>query len=161
MRGGPGFRRVIVAQTDAIGMADPRSALCAARPVLAGAVFARHECRAVRLRSGQHIVAVWRVAAAVGSVALFAERRLLGQIVGAMKFGNILGDHDAFGVLPRPLADAVAGVLGGLAVGCLRREIGAPGFGARASRLRQRLAMICGAREATKLWALPHTDRVE
>src|ERR1700712_4416558 len=123
-------------------MAHHRSTLRAARPVLAGAVLEVYERRAVRLRSGQHIMAVRRIATAVDDVALFAERVLLGDVVGAMQLGNVPGDHDALGVLPRPLADAVARVLSGDAGSGLRRQIRAPGFGAGARRLRQRLAII-------------------
>ncbi len=48
MRAIPGFRRIVVAQSDAIGMADHRDTLCAARPVLAGTILARRESRAIR-----------------------------------------------------------------------------------------------------------------
>src|SRR5436305_2074980 len=135
-------------------MADYRGTLRAARPVLAGAVVAAGERGAVRLRSGQHVMAVRRVAAAVDDLALFAERSLLGEVVGAMQLAEILGDHHALGVLPRTLADAVARVLRGLAVGGLRRQIRAPGFRARARRLRQRLAIIVGARKAAEIAAI-------
>src|SRR5712671_5809042 len=70
MRTVPGFRRIIVAQTDAVGMTHHRRTLRAARPVLAGAIVARPECCAVRLRSREHVMAVRRIAAAVDDVAL-------------------------------------------------------------------------------------------
>ena len=114
------FDGVIVAQSDAVGMADHRRALRAARPVLAGAVLARRESRAVRLRSRQHVVAVRRIAAAVDDFALLGQRGLFGQIVGAVQLGDVPGDHHALRVLPRSLADAVARVHRRLAVGGLR-----------------------------------------
>ena len=60
-------------------------------------------------------MAVRLVAGAIDDFALLAERGLLGQIVGGtVEIGDILGDHDAFGILPRSLADAVARVDRGL-----------------------------------------------
>src|SRR5260370_33210887 len=69
MRTVPGFRGVIVAQADAVGMTHHRRTLRAARPVLAGTIVARRECGAVRLRSRQHVMAVPRIAAAPGDAA--------------------------------------------------------------------------------------------
>src|SRR5258708_16362287 len=57
MRTVPGFRRIVVAQADAVGMTHDRRTLRAARPVLAGAIIARRECGAVRLRSREHVIA--------------------------------------------------------------------------------------------------------
>src|SRR5471032_2571346 len=82
MRRVPGFRGVVVAKANAVGMSDHRRTLRAARPVLAGAVVGARERRAVRLRSRQHVMAVRRIAAAIDDVALFAERSLLGEVVG-------------------------------------------------------------------------------
>ena len=93
--------------------------------------------------------------AAVDDLALFAERGLLGEVVaGAVQIGDVLGDHRALGILPRSLADAVARIDGRLAVGGLRREVGAPGFAAGAGGLRQRLAVIVGAGEAAEIAAI-------
>src|SRR4030095_9094412 len=80
---------------------------------------------------------------------------LLREIVArAVQVGDVLGDDDAFGVLPRSLADAVLCIDSGLAVGRLRREIGAPGFCARTRGLRQRLAVPVGAGNAAEIAAL-------
>src|SRR6185436_5366717 len=133
-------------------MADHRGALRAARPILAGAVFAGRKRGAVRLRSRQHIVAVRRVAGTADYLALFGERGLLGEVVaGAVEIGDVLGDHRAFRILPRPLADAIARIDGRLTVGGLRREVGAPGLAARSGRLRQCLAVIVGAGESAEI----------
>src|SRR6478735_8040786 len=92
-------------------MPDHRGTLRRTRPVLAGSVLAGRKGRAVTLRTREHVVAIRRVAGAVDDLALFGERGLLGEIVaGAVEVGDILGDHDAFRILPRPLADAVARV---------------------------------------------------
>src|SRR5216684_3941874 len=109
------MRLVVVSQTLAVDMADDRSALFAARPVLAGLVVAGGKCGTIGLGPGQRVMPVRLVAAAVDDFALFAECGLLGQIVRAMQLGDILGDDRALGILPRPLADAVAGVDRGLA----------------------------------------------
>ncbi len=55
-------------------------------------------------------MAVGRIAAAVDDLALFRQRGLLGQVVRAVQFGDVLGDGYAFGVHPRPFANAVASV---------------------------------------------------
>src|SRR5439155_9001378 len=97
---------------------------------------------------------VGRIAAAVDDLALLAERALLGEAVGAVQLCDVLGDHRALRILPRPLADAIARVDGRCAVGGLRREIGAPGLAARSGRLRQCLAMIVGAGEPAEIAAI-------
>src|SRR5262249_43923561 len=156
MRGIPGVRRIIVAQALAIGVADHRRALRAARPVLAGAIRLGPERGAVRLRSRQHVVTVRLVADAVADLAFFSDIRLLGEIIaGAVQIGDVLGDNDAFGVLPWSLADAVARVHRGLAVRGLGRQIGVPDFRrAKTCGLRQLLAMVVGAGEAAEIAAV-------
>src|SRR6186713_2068476 len=132
-------------------MSQHDRALRAARIVLAGAVVASTERSPVRLRTSEDVVPVWRVTAPVGHVTFFAERRLLGQIVRSVQFGDILGDGYAFGIHPRPFANAVAGVHG---PGALRREISVPGFCACASSTRKLLAMTIGASESAKVGTL-------
>src|SRR5450631_4348270 len=119
MRGIPGFRGVVVAQSDAVDMTEHRGALRAARPVLAGAVVGPRKSGAVGLRSRQRVMAVRGIAATVDDIALLGKRGLLGEIVGGVQLGDILRDHDALGVLPRPLADAVTRIHRRLAVGRL------------------------------------------
>src|SRR5262249_47243998 len=159
MRGIPGFRRVVVPQTHSIGMADDRRALGAARPILAGSISFAGKCGAIGLRSRQHIVTVWRVAAAVDHLALFGKRSLLRKVVvWAMQIGRVLCDRHTLGILPRTLANAITRIDRGLTVSSLRREIGAPGFCADACRLRQRLAMLVGAGEPAKIGAVADAD---
>ncbi len=140
-------------------MTEHRRALRAARPVLAGAVLAGGKCGAVGLRSRQRVMAVRRIAAAVGDLALLRQRGLFCQIVGAVQLGDVLGDDNAFCVLPRPLADAIARIDRGLAVDGLGREIGAPGFCSGASGLRQRLAGVVGTRETAEIGAVANARR--
>ena len=90
------------------------------------------ERRAVRLRAGEDVVPVRRVAAAVDHLALLGQRGLLADlVVGAVQIVDVLRDHLALGVLPRAVADAVAGVDG--CPGALRAQIGAPGLAAGAA----------------------------
>src|SRR5262249_30239284 len=122
---------------------------------LAGTVVAGGKGGAVRLRSRQHVVTVRRVANAVDHLALLGKRGLLGEVVAcAVQVSDVLGNDDAFRVLPGPLADAVLRVHRRLAVGRLRRKIGAPGFRPRPRGLRQRLAMTVGAGNAAEIAAL-------
>src|SRR5437899_2938402 len=133
-------------------MPDHRGALAAARPVLARAVLARREGRAVRLRAGEDVVHVGLITAPVDGLALLAQRRLLVQlVVGAVEVVDARRDYLALGVLPRALPDAIARVDGRLAVGGLRREIGVPGVLAGARRLRERLAMLVGALQSAEV----------
>src|SRR5262245_18922318 len=107
MRRVPRLRGVVVAQADAVDVADHRGALPALGPVAAGLVVAGRNRGAVRLRAGQCVIHVRRVAAAVDHVALFGERGLLGEVVvRAVQVGNVLRDRDTLGVLPRALANA-------------------------------------------------------
>jgi hypothetical protein len=76
-----------------------------------------------------------------------------------MQLGGIPGDHDALGILPGSLADAVARIDGGLAVGALRRQIGPPGFCSGARGLRQGLAIIVGAGQTAEIGAVADADR--
>src|SRR5689334_20666743 len=77
MRGIPRMRGRVVAQSDAVVMAEHRRALRAARPVATGAVVAGREGGAVRLRAGQDVVPVRRVAASVDDLSLLVKRGLL------------------------------------------------------------------------------------
>src|SRR5262245_1198925 len=96
----------------------------AACPVLARAVLAGCERSPVRLRAGEHVVLVGRVATPVDRVALLADRgRLAELVVGAVQVSHALRDDLALVVAPRARADAVASIDGRLAVGGLRAEI--------------------------------------
>src|SRR3954453_8705307 len=138
-------------------MAQHRGALRAARPVLAGTVFAGCESRAVRLRPRQHVVPVWRIAATVEHIALLAQRGLFGEVVRAMQLGDVLGDDHAFGILPGAFADAVPGIHRWLTVSSLGRKVSAPGFRTGTRGLREGLTMIVGAGETAEVSAIADT----
>jgi hypothetical protein len=136
-------------------VADHRGAFAALGPVAAGAVLGAREGGAVRLRAGEDVVHVGRVAAAVDRLALLAQGGLpVDPVVLAVQVSEVARDHLAPGVLPRAAADAVAGVDGGAAVRCAGAEIGAPGPVAGAGRLGERLAMRVGAGDPAEIGAL-------
>src|SRR5262249_23631594 len=142
MRAVPRLRSGIVAQTLAIDVTDHRGTLGAAGPVPTGAILAGGESLAVRLRAGQHVVIVRRIADAGDHGAALGQRRLRAELVViAVQVIDVLRDHLALEVLPRALADAVASIDRLGATGRLRAEIGVPGLAAGPCALRQGLAM--------------------
>src|SRR4051794_17250406 len=142
MRRIPRARRRVVTQSLAIDVPDHRGALRAAGPVAAGAVFAGRKGLAFRRRAGEHVVAVWRKADARNDETALGERRHRAELVVVAVQVVDAGRHDlTLEVLPRPLADAVARMSGGLAIGVLGREIGVPRLAARAVTLGQCLAI--------------------
>src|SRR6185295_20140130 len=98
------------------------------------------------------VVTVGRVATAVDHLALLAERSLLAEIVvGAVQVVDRLGDHDAFGILPGTVADAVARVD---RAGALRAQISPPGLAGGAGGLRELGAAGVGAGQSAEIGAL-------
>jgi hypothetical protein len=111
-------------------------------PILTGHVLVRWECLTVRLRAGQYVVRVGRVAAAVDHRAFLGQSRLLSEHVCAMQFVEVARDECPLGIVPGPMADAVAGVDGRRPGGGLRAQIGVP----RACALRPRRRATGSAR---------------
>src|SRR6201995_976708 len=74
---------IVVSQSDPVGMPEHGRALRAARPVAAGTVLVARISGTVRLRAGQDVVPVRRIAAAIVHLAFLRERGLLGEVVGA------------------------------------------------------------------------------
>jgi hypothetical protein len=97
------------------------------------------------LRAGENVVLVWGIAAPIVDVTLLGQCRLLGEIVGPVQFGDVLRDGHAFGIHPRPFANAIAGVYSS---GALRRQVGVPGFRARSGSSRKLLTMTISAVES-------------
>ena len=140
-------------------MPDQRRAFAAARPVLTGAVAGVGGHAAVERGPRHDIVRVRRVAAAVHYHALFGKAVFLRQlVVVAVQIIHAGGHHDALGVLPRALADAVARIHGRLAVERLLTEVGVPGLAAHASRFGERSAMLVGALEPTERRTIAGAD---
>jgi len=93
-------------------------------------------------------VHVGRVTAAVDHRALLGQSRLLSEHVCAMQFVEVARDECPLGIVPGPMADAVAGVDGRRPGGGLRAQIGVPGARARSNGSGERLAVRVGASEA-------------
>jgi hypothetical protein len=135
-------------------VAHHRGAFAAAGPVTAGHVLFAAEGAAVGLRTGQDVMEVGLIGAAVDLVALLRQRGFLVQIIGPVQGFHVLRDHDALGVLPWAAADAVARIdRRAHAVGA-RAQIGAPGMVARACLGGQGLADLVGAGQAAQVGAL-------
>src|SRR5262245_66666222 len=89
-------------------MADRRRALGAAGPVPAGPVLAGGESFAVRLRAGQDIVIVRRVADAGDHGAALGLRRWHAELVAvAVKIVDVLRDDLSFEILPGAASDTI------------------------------------------------------
>jgi hypothetical protein len=87
--------------------------------------------------------------------AAFGQRGVAAEfVVRAVKIVDVLRDDHAFRVLPRTIADAIAGVdaLGGR--GFRGAEIGVPSLAACARRRRKLLTMGIRARQAAEITAL-------
>src|SRR5262249_20603879 len=151
MRGIPRPRRLVVTQTLAVDMPHYCGALRAARPIMAGFVFAGRKGAAVGLRAGQRVVLVGGVAAPVDNVTFLGQRGLFGQIVVAVQLVEVFGNHHPFGVLPWPLPDAVAGIDRRLAVCALRAEVRWPEALAGSNCLCELLAKPIGARQTAEV----------
>ncbi len=87
-------------------------------------------------------------------VASFRERGLLVEVIaGAVQVIDVLRDHDALGVLPRTLADAVAGIDGTALGRPIAAQIGVPRLAARAHGGCQLLAVGVSASNAAEIAA--------
>src|SRR3954467_9582716 len=156
-------------------MADARGAGRAARPVVTRVIGAGVVGAPVPLRAGENLVLDRRrVADAVNQLPVLVARRLLEQVAAALRLHQRIAVQLAEvrrddGVLrrpqlrerpvePRPLADAIARVDGGLPGARLRAQVRVPRFAARADSRRELLAVRVGAREAAKVAALADAD---
>src|SRR5687767_3849688 len=82
---------------------------------------------AVGLRTGQHVMTVWRVAAAVDRVSAFGQRGLLADVhLVAVELLDASRDQNAFRVVPGAGADALACVPCGMARRSVLAQIGTP-----------------------------------
>ena len=69
------------------------------------------ESGAIGPRTGKHVVFVGLFRAAIHKLSLFVHCRVFGKvIVSGVEFFQVLGDHDAFGILPRTSTNSIAGV---------------------------------------------------
>src|SRR5262249_519279 len=155
MRRIPRLGRGIVAQTLAVAVADHGGALGAARPVAAGSVLPGRESPPVHLRPRKNSVRIGRVADARNHGPSLGQRHLHAEfVVVAMKIIDVLSDDLTFEILPGAPSDAIAGIDGLRAAGCLGTEVRAPGLVACARPLRQGLALSIRAFQAAEIRAL-------
>src|SRR3989337_2115649 len=108
-------------------MPQERAAIGVTGPVAAGCILAGGTRGAVRQGTGQNVMHVGCVAAAVDFTALLVQGVLLIELVRiTMQVSYILRYHDPFRVVPGSLADPVPGIYRRL-VGCCRStKIGSP-----------------------------------
>ncbi len=115
----------------------------------------------------------WRIADAVNDLSMLIACGLLEEIAAALrldervsvKFGKVCRNDGVLRrpqlrerpVEPRPGADTVTRVDGGLSGTSLRAEIGVPGVTARADSRRKRLAVRVGARKSAEVSAFTET----
>ena len=136
-------------------MADHRHALCTAGPVVAGLVVTGRKRPTVRLRAGQGVVIVGRVADTRDHGSPFGQRCLHAElVVVAVKIVDALRDDLAFEILPGAVTDTVACVDRLCVAGRLGAEIGTPCLAARTGSFRQCLALAIRTFQATKIGAL-------
>src|SRR5688500_5155250 len=145
-----------------IVMADDRAfGIRAARPVVAGQRRRRADRQPpVRIRSGQDVVLVRLVADSLHLRTLLVERGRLADVVAValivtVQVGDAGGDEHALGVVPRPVADTVAGIDGRLAGAGRGAEIRPPGPASGTGGCGQALTMLVGADQAAKVAAVP------
>ncbi len=116
----------------------------------------------------------WRIADAVNDLSMLVACGLFEQIAAALrldervsvKFGKVCRNDGVLRrpqlrerpVEPRPAADTVTRVDGGLSGTSLSAQIGVPGVTARAGRRRKRLAVRVGARKSAQVSAFTETD---
>src|SRR5439155_4634830 len=113
---------------------------------------------AVELRAGQDIVTVGSVASSVDDFAFFSERRLLTELVFVtVQIGHVVRYTDAFGVVPRALANAVSGIDRRLTIGSDCAEIGAPGMVAGPRSCGQIVAMPVGSGHPPEIRSIART----
>jgi hypothetical protein len=150
----PRSGRWVVGEAGSVAVPEHGGTAGARSPILTGHVFVRRECLTVRLRSGQYVVHVGCVAAAVDHRAVLGQCGLFGEHVRAMQFVEVARDERSLGIVPGPMPDAVAGVDGGRSGDRLRAQIGVPGAPTRSNRRGEGLAVRIGAGEPAQIAAL-------
>jgi len=136
-------------------MAEHGAAELAARPVVAGHVEVARKCAAVGGRAGQDVVPVGVESEPGDHGAALGQRgRRAEPDVCAVQVVDALRHHLALEILPRALADAVAGIHRSGAGSGIGAEIGAPGLVAGADGGGKLLAVPVGALDAAEIGAL-------
>ena len=148
----------VVAQTLAVDVTQHGGALRAARPVVAGPIFAGREGAAIGLRPGERVVTIGGVAAVRDHGAPFRQRALhVELIIIAMKVIDILRDDFALKILPRPSAYMIPGINSWLSVSRLGAQIGSPCLAPSTRSLRQLLTIPVRPLDAAEIGTLAWT----
>jgi hypothetical protein len=163
VRGVPGHHMAADLEAHMIVMPDDRRPVVAALcPIAAGRVFARSRIHALRVRTGQHVVRIHRVDPAGHDLAFLGQGGLLVQIgVLRMEVVDVLCDSDALDVLPRALANPIAGVDTGVTTRRRGAEIGAPILLGVSNARGERSAMRVRPVKAAEVGALARADAGE
>jgi hypothetical protein len=133
-------------------MTQHRGTLGAAGPVAAGPIFAGREGAAIRLRAGESVVTIWRVADPGDHRASLRQRGLHVQlVVVAVKIIDALRDNFTLEILPRPGANAVARVDGRFAISRLAAQIGSLSLATSTGLLRQLLTIPIRSLDPAKI----------
>src|SRR5262249_24801020 len=146
-----------------VGVSELRRALAIARPVVARVIGAVGVAAPVRLRAGQDVVLVGRVAHAVHGSAFFGERELLAEDIPepglldrvAVQLADVLRHALPPGVVPGSVADPIARVDGARS---LRAEIRVPRRAPASGRRSQCLAVGIRAGQTAEVRAVALAD---
>ena len=115
----------IVAAARPVVVPDHSVSFATCGPILAGIA----DEITVQIRTGQNVMAVWRVTAAIDDCARLGDRGLFGQIVAVtVQIINALRHDHAICVLPRAGSDPIARVF------ITGRQVGSPYFAAHTGR---------------------------
>src|ERR1700741_154618 len=106
-------------------MTEHDGALRTGRVVLAGVVLIIRESGSVGSRACQDVMPVWRIATTSVDLALFGQRGLLVEVIGAVQLSNVLRNRHTFCIHPRTLPDTVTRADRARA---LCRQVGVPCF---------------------------------
>ena len=140
-------------------MANLRTALSGARPVVAGMVafLPRKIGCPVILRSGQNVMLVRPIATPIDQIAILIQSRSFDDVRVDVKLIEVDGNQFASGVVPGARSDSVARG-NGTAFFDLGAEICAPRAPGGARRLGELRAMGIGPVKAAQIRALAHAD---
>ena len=127
MRRVPGLHVPADFQSKPVMMTDNCRSFTAAGPIATRRIAARGRVLSLRIGAGQHVVGVYCIAATADDFAFLGQGSLFGDVVGIrVQVFQILGNDDAFGILPWAFADAVTGIDTSIASGRRRAQIRTP-----------------------------------
>jgi hypothetical protein len=126
--------------------------------VMAGTIFTWRKRASVGGRSGDNVVLIRLVAAAIDHIAEFIEARLFREEVGAVEFGEIVSDNHTLRIAPWAGTNSVARVNGLLTGGRLGAEIRVPVSALGACRGRELRTILIRAAHPAEIASVADTD---